>query len=73
VKKRIGDQISFSQCIRESLGRDNPAHYYVDMGYNGFSEGFDITNDDGYSLYNLELRFPERRSVAKMMWKSYCV
>jgi len=41
------------------LGQEYPVNYYVDMGYNGFGEGFDITNDDEYSLYNLEFGFPE--------------
>ena len=33
----------------------------VDVGFNGFGEGFDITSDDEYSLYNLEFTFPEMR------------
>jgi phosphate-selective porin OprO/OprP len=43
------------------LGRNNPFTYYSDWGYNGFEEGFDVTEDDEYSLYNLELTFPEMR------------
>lgn len=43
------------------LGRNNPFTYYSDWGYNGFDGGFDITEDDEYSLYNLELTFPEMR------------
>ena len=43
------------------LGREHSVNYYVDLGYNGFGEGFDITSDDEYSLYNLEFTFPEMR------------
>ncbi len=43
------------------LGREYPINYYMDWGYNGFDEGFDITEDDEYSLYNLEISFPEMR------------
>jgi phosphate-selective porin len=43
------------------LGRESPLNYYIDLGYNGFGEGFDITSDDEYSLYNLEFAFPETR------------
>ena len=43
------------------LGRSHPVNYYVDWGYNGFDEGFDINAEDDYTLYNLEFRFPETR------------
>jgi len=40
------------------LGEDYRVTYYTDIGYNGFAEGFDIQNEDEYSLYNLEIGFP---------------
>ena len=43
------------------LGQKHKFTYYSDWGYNGFEEGFDITEDDEYSVYNLELTFPEMR------------
>lgn len=41
------------------LGSEHLVEYYSDWGYNGFSQGFDITADDEYSLYNLEIGFPK--------------
>jgi len=40
------------------LGRKSPITYFTDIGYNGFEEGFDVQNNDEYSLYNLEIGIP---------------
>jgi len=41
------------------LGKSFAIGYYMDMGYNGFSEGFDIENNDEFTIYNLEIMFPK--------------
>jgi phosphate-selective porin len=68
-EQQVGDLTEFRQSALTAarvafsghLGREHPVNFYVDLGYNGFGEGFDITSDDEYSLYNLEFTFPEMR------------
>jgi len=68
-RQQVGDLTEFEGGVISAarivigghLGRDHQAEYYVDWGYNGFDEGFDIVHDDEFSLYNLEIKFPELR------------
>jgi phosphate-selective porin OprO/OprP len=42
-------------------GRDYKVNYYIDYGYNGFDEGFDLKPEGEWSLYNLEVTLPKTR------------
>ena len=56
---RPGAWVCARFAISGHIGRELPMHYYIDYGYNGFDAGFDLSDDDEYTLYNLELRPPE--------------
>ena len=55
---RGGELTAARFVIFGHFGKNFPITYYTDMGYNGFEEGFDIVNDDEFSIYNLEFTFP---------------
>ncbi len=62
---RGGDLTAARFVIGGHLGQERQVEYFMDWGYNGFEQGFDIVNDDEYTLYNLEVTFPKLR-IGKM-------
>lgn len=57
-----GDVADARLAVYGRLGGENsPVSYYVDLGFNGFQEGFDRTDDDDITLFNLELTTQIRR------------